>query len=92
MGLVQDVHAAVTRYAESASAAATAATDLAGQLDALTERLSAHGPLGASADPELALARSRLAAARQRLSAAAEAADASGSRAQLYANRAFPPG
>jgi hypothetical protein len=90
MGLVQDVHAAIKHYRAAASETALAAGELARQLDALNERLSAHGPLGGSDDPDLTHARTRLITARQRLTAAAESAHASLDRAQQYADRAFP--
>lgn len=90
MGLAQDVHAAITHYGDTTSATALTAGELARQLDALNERLSAHGPLGACDDPDLTRARTRLITARQRLTAAAEAAQASLGRARQYADRAFP--
>jgi hypothetical protein len=90
MGLVQDAHAAVAGYRERADEAAQALNLLAEQVQALAERLSAHGPLGASADPDLARAREHLDAAWSRLLAAAACAEASRAPCQEYVQRALP--
>jgi hypothetical protein len=90
MGLVQDVHAAVTRYEDGTRATLQAVTGLATTVAALGEEIAAHGPLGTSTDPDLVRARERLAAARGRLLAAGEAAAASRGAARVYADRAFP--
>ena len=89
MGLVQDAHGAVGRYEVSARETGSAAHDLAASIAALADRLSGHGPLGSSADPDLERARTRLSIARQRLLAAAEATRASASQARQYVDRAF---
>jgi hypothetical protein len=90
MGLVQDVHAAVTRYGDSATTTALAAADIARQVEVMFEQLSTEGPLGSSQDPDLARAKGGLSRARQRLVAAAEAASASQDRVNQYADQAFP--
>lgn len=90
MGLVQDVHAAVTRYEDGTRATLQAVAGLATAVAELGEEIAAHGPLGASTDPDLVRARERLAAARGLLLAAGDAADASRGAARSYADRAFP--
>jgi hypothetical protein len=90
MGLVQEVRAAVTGYENAARSTILAAHDLATTVAGLGERLAAHGPLGASTDPDIARARAQLATARQRLLAAAEAAEASRAQARTFADRLFP--
>ena len=90
MGLVQDVHTAVTRYEDGARAASLAVHDLATTVAQLQEQLAVNGPLGASTDPDLARARARLTVAHQRLLAAAETVEASRREARAYADRAFP--
>lgn len=90
MGLAQDAQAATGRYEDAARATEAIARHLAAAADALADRLSSHGPLGSSADPDLDRARFRLVTARQRLLAAAEATQASAEQARAYADRAFP--
>lgn len=90
MGLVQDVHAAVTRYEGAARSTTLTAHTLATAIANVENRLASHGPLGVSTDPDLVRARAWLTTARQRLLSAAEATEASRTRARTYADHTFP--
>jgi hypothetical protein len=90
VGLTQDVQSAVTRYEDAARTAALTARDLAATVSGLAEQLSARGPLGGSADADLARARQLVATAAARILTSVEAMQASHTVARTYADRAFP--
>jgi hypothetical protein len=90
MPLSEDVHATLDRYRQDAVHAVARMRELAADVEGLARRLAVGGPLGDTADPDLARAREQLALARARIAAAATAAASSREPCREYAVRAFP--
>lgn len=90
MSLTEDSRQAVSLHSSTLADLVSAVRDLAEEVDTCRRQLSADGPIGHSADPELDRARIRLDVAHQRLIDAVHAAQAAREPCQRYVDRVFP--
>ena len=90
MGATEQSRQAVSRHRSALADLVSAVHDLAEQVDTCRRQLTADGPIGHSADPELDRARVRLDAAHQRLIEAAHDAQAAREPCLRYIDRVFP--
>jgi len=90
MGVAEESRQAAAGYGTGVADVVDAVRKLADLVDACRQQLSAQGPIGGSADPDLERARLRLDVAHQRLTEAAETARGSRDPVQKYLDRTFP--